>query len=101
MRVFTQNIKLVTLMLLAIIVWSCKDEKLEALEKKTQEATCKTEFMLSLIDNSENTIVLGNQLGLEHEYEAYLKVQADTSATCKEVRNKWSEYSDLVYKKSL
>jgi hypothetical protein len=92
--------KILTLFLFSIFLISCKDEKLEKLEKKSEELKCKTEFMTSLIGSSENTITLGNSLGLKNEYENYMKIQADTSKTCQEIQDAWREYSDLVYKKS-
>lgn len=63
----------VTLLLFFI---SCKNEKLEKLEIKSEDLKCKTEFMNSQIGNSENTILLGNSFGLKKEYEEYMSIQA-------------------------
>lgn len=92
--------KVFTLIIIAFTMFSCKDEKLEKLEKKSEELKCKTEFMSSLIGTSENIIVLGNSIGLEKEYNEYLTIQADTSKTCQEIQDSWAKYSDLVTKKS-
>jgi hypothetical protein len=91
---------ILTLFLLSIFLISCKDEKLEKLEKKSEELKCKREFITSLIGRSENIITLGNSLGLKNEYENYMKIEADTSKTCQEIQDAWREYSDLVFKKS-
>ena len=92
--------KILTLVLFSIFLISCKDEKLEKLEKKSEELKCKADFMTSLIGNSENTIILGNSVGLKKEYENYMKIQADTTKTCQEIQDAWSKYSDLVYQKT-
>jgi hypothetical protein len=92
--------KAFTLIAIAFTMFSCKDEKLEKLEKKSEELKCKTEFISSLIGTSENIIVLGNSIGLEKEYNEYLTIQADTSKTCQEIKDSWTKYSDLVTKKS-
>ena len=83
-----------------IFLASCKDEKLENLEKKGEELKCKSEFIQSLIGNSENIIVLGNSVGLKKEYNEYLKIQSDSTKTCEEIKNAWQTYSSLVEKKS-
>lgn len=92
--------KVITLILIAFALISCKDANLEKLEKKSEDLKCKTEFMNSLIGTSENIIVLGNSIGLEKEYNEYLTIQADTSKTCQEIQDSWTKYSDLVTKKS-
>jgi hypothetical protein len=58
-----------TLLFVGVLLMSCKDEKLEKLEKKSEDLKCKTEFMNSLIGSSENTILLGNSVGLKKDYE--------------------------------
>ena len=93
-----KNYLLISFLFLSFI--SCKDEKLEKLELKSEDLKCKTEFMNSLIGNSENTIVLGNSVGLKKEYEEYMVIQADTTKTCQEIQDAWKKYSDLVFEKS-
>jgi hypothetical protein len=89
-----------TLLFVGVLLMSCKDEKLEKLEKKSEDLKCKTEFMNSLIGSSENTILLGNSVGLKKDYEEYMVIQSDTSKTCQEIQDAWKKYSDLVYEKT-
>jgi hypothetical protein len=83
-----------------ILFTSCKNEELEKSEKKGEELKCKAEFIQSLIGNSENIIVLGNQSGLKNEYEEYLKIQSDSTKTCEEIKKAWEDYTNLVDKKT-
>ncbi len=92
--------KYLTLLFVGVLLMSCKDENLEKLEKKSEELKCKTEFMKSLIGASENTIMLGNSIGLKKEYEEYMLIQSDTTKTCQEIQDSWRKYSDLVHEKS-
>lgn len=88
------------ILFITILLLSCKDEKLEKLEQKSEDLKCKTEFMNSLIGTSENTILLGNSVGLKKQYEEYMAIQSDTTKTCQEIQDAWRKYSDLVYEKT-
>jgi hypothetical protein len=89
-----------SLLYVVLLLISCKDEKLEKLEQKSEDLKCKTEFMNSLIGSSENIIILGNSSGLKKEYDNYMAIQSDTTKTCQEVKDAWFKYTDLVNKKT-
>ena len=90
--------KKVLVILTTIILFSaCKDEKLEALEKKLKETKCMVEFKKSLLD-ATNTILLGNKLGGIKDYEEYLKIQADSTTTCLELKDAWRNYNNAIDK---
>tara|TARA_B110000238_G_C15775106_1_gene289295 strand:+ start:138 stop:419 length:282 start_codon:yes stop_codon:yes gene_type:complete len=90
--------KKVLVILTTIILFSaCKDEKLEALEKQIKETECILEFKKSLL-GATNTILLGNKLGGKKDYEGYLKIQADTTTTCLELKDAWRNYNNAIDK---
>ena len=90
--------KNVLVLLITIILFSaCKDEKVEASKKKLKEAQCMIEFKKSLL-GATSTIVLGNRLGGKKDYEEYLKIQADSTTTCLELKDAWRNYTNAIDK---
>ena len=45
-----------------------------------------------------NTILLGNKIGGKKDYEEYLKIQADSTTTCLELKDAWRDYNSAIDK---
>lgn len=85
--------------MITVFFISCAENtELKNLEKKSEELKCKADFGMFLLDNSMNIQVLLKQKGFEKELDEFMKMQNDTTVSCEQLKNKWTELSDKATK---
>lgn len=88
------------ILLISFIFSACSNPELEKAKIELEEAKCRTEHVKFILENGTNTMLLAKTIGLDKELRIYQELQTDTTITCDSLKKAWSNFSDLVYKKS-
>lgn len=70
--------------------------KEELIAKKLQEAECKADFSMMLLENTMNIQALLIEEGFKKDLDAFRKLQNDTLITCDSIKSAWDHLQAKV-----
>jgi poly(3-hydroxybutyrate) depolymerase len=96
--------KISQVLVLSMVFYSCvypeQEAAMAAAKKKADEAHCKADFAMSILENGMNTMQLATQVGLKKQVDNFNKMQSDSTISCDSLKKAWDNLSDLTSKKS-
>lgn len=71
--------------------------KEELIAKKLEEAKCKADFGIMLLENTMNTQALLINEGFKKDLDAFYELRKDTLITCDSIKAAWDNLSAKVH----
>jgi hypothetical protein len=96
--------KVLQVLVLSLVFSSCvypeQEAAMAAAKKKADEAHCKADLAMSILENGMNTMQLATQVGLKKQVDNFNKMQSDSTISCDSLKKAWDNLSELALSKS-